>query len=213
MIKFTFTILMALSLCSSLEGIAQTKEIQGCPPVKPRKPIVPHSETVEVNSAVSPAVVQFTKGKIYVNDNVVATAKHPYSDNYTVKINYTTPVKSYTMPTKQYTANTGSALLGVYTTYCNGGAKIDQIIPCSPADKAGLKEGDIITKVNSTEINSTEELKETITSHSIGDNVTISYLHYGERSTTDAKLGDKEKVENNTACIKTKATNGCARCY
>ncbi len=210
--NFTIALFMVFSVCS-IDGLAQIKEPVVCVPAKPRKPIIPHAETVEVNSAVSPAVVQYTKGRIYVNNNLVATAKHPYNDNYTVRINYTAPPAIVPEPAKTYTTNTPSALLGVYTIYCNGGAKIDHIIPCSPADKAGLQEGDIITKVNGKDINSKEELKETITSHNIGDNVTITYMHYGESSTTDAKLGDKEKVENNTACIKTKESDGCARCY
>jgi membrane-associated protease RseP (regulator of RpoE activity) len=203
---------MVFSVCS-IDGMAQTKEPVACIPAKPRKPIIPHYETVEVNSAVSPAVVQYTKGRIYVNNNLVATSKHPYNDNYTVWINYTAPPVVVPEPAKPIITNTPIALLGVYTNFCNGGAKIDHIIPCSPADKAGLREGDIITKVNSREINSTDALKQTITSHDIGDNVTISYMHYGERTTTYATLGEKEKVENNGACIKTKDTDGCARCY
>lgn len=213
--KYTIAMLIAVSIFTSIEGIAQTKHIPGCPDVavKHHKPIVPHKETIEVNSPVSPAVVEFTKGKILVNDNVVATSKHPYSDDYTVKITYTTPVALNVITPKTYTGNMGSALLGVYTTYCDGGAKIDEIIPCSPADKAGLTEGDVITKVNGKEVTSTEDLKEAITSHSVGDNVTITYQHHGDTETAEAKLGDKEKVENNTACIKSRASDGCHSCY
>jgi S1-C subfamily serine protease len=112
-----------------------------------------------------------------------------------------------------YTGNMGSALLGVYTTYCGGGAKIDEIIPCSPADKAGLAEGDVITKVNDKDINSAEDLKAAITSHSAGDNVTITYKHDGDTETADAKLGEKAQVENNTACIKARNSDGCHSCY
>ncbi len=214
--KYTIAILMAVSIFSGIEGIAQTKHIDGCPDVtvKHHKPVVPHKATIEVNSAVSPAVVTFNKGKIYVNDNVVATEKHPYADDYTVKITYTapSPVALNAMPSRT-NGNMGSALLGVYTTYCNGGAKIDEIIPCSPAEKAGLGEGDVITKVNNKEISSTQDLKDAITSYSVGENVTITYIHGGDTETTEARLGDKEKVENNTACIKARASDGCHSWY
>ena len=215
--KFTIAMLIAVSVFNCMEGNAQTKHIAGCPDVtvKHHRPIVPRTETIEVNSAVSPAVVEFTKGKIYVNGNVVSTEKHPYADDYTVKITYTAqaPAAMNVMPSKSYTGNAGSALLGVYTTYCGGGAKIDEIIPCSPADKAGLDEGDVITKVNSKEIGSTQDLKDAITGFGVGENVTITYRHHGETETANVKLGDKEKVENNTACIRTKSSDGCHSGY
>lgn len=54
------------------------------------------------------------------------------------------------------------------------GAYIRQVIPGSPADKAGIKQGDIITKFDGKVISEGHELSTVITSKKPGDNVKLS---------------------------------------
>jgi serine protease Do len=50
------------------------------------------------------------------------------------------------------------------------------VVSGSPADKAGLQSGDIITKIGSQQIDDTHSLSSIIQSKSIGDTITITYI-------------------------------------
>ena len=81
-------LLVSAALLSSIPGMSQTgnknhksKPVPaGCPTVSPvhhhRKPVVPVNETIVINSPSTLAVVEFRKGKIFVNDSEVAIVKH-----------------------------------------------------------------------------------------------------------------------------------------
>ena len=62
----------------------------------------------------------------------------------------------------------------------SGGAlisdKASAILAGGPADKAGLKPGDLITAIDGIKINTPEELIIQIRTHNVGDEVTITYL-------------------------------------
>lgn len=62
------------------------------------------------------------------------------------------------------------------------------IVSGSPADKAGLQEKDIITKVNGTNVDSTHPFASLIAQHSVGEKVTITYLRGGKESTVTVTL-------------------------
>lgn len=80
------------------------------------------------------------------------------------------------------------AFLGVGTDEVSNGLKITEVSNESAADAAGLKEGDIITKVDGKEMKESEQLVEAIRSHKPGDEVTIDYLRDGKKQTTKATL-------------------------
>ena len=56
----------------------------------------------------------------------------------------------------------------------SGGVRIDQVVPGSPAAKAGLEEGDVILKVDDVEVGSPEELIEAVRGHRAGDAVAFT---------------------------------------
>jgi putative serine protease PepD len=68
------------------------------------------------------------------------------------------------------------------------GALVRQMIPGGPADKAGLKVGDVVTKVDDRRITSLDGLVAAIRSHGVGDAVTLTYTRNGQTSTTRATL-------------------------
>ncbi|MFF4015628.1 S1C family serine protease [Streptomyces sp. NPDC001843] len=81
----------------------------------------------------------------------------------------------------------------------SGGAKItDQgtggaaaVESGGPADKAGLKPGDVITKLDDTVIDSGPTLIGEIWTHKPGDKVTITYKRDGKEHTADLTLGSR----------------------
>lgn len=71
------------------------------------------------------------------------------------------------------------------------GAYIVEIKDFSPAQKAGLKIGDVITSVNNTPIDSMDELTELVLSSKIGDSITISYYRDGDIKNVNVTLEEE----------------------
>lgn len=72
--------------------------------------------------------------------------------------------------------NTNRAVLGVVTEKDDNGAKINNVTKGSAAEKAGLKEGDVITKVDDTKIETPEDLSKTIGKYKPEDKAAITYM-------------------------------------
>jgi putative serine protease PepD len=76
------------------------------------------------------------------------------------------------------------------------GAVIESVESGGAADKAGLKQGDVITKVGDDLIDGSESLVATIRGHRPSDKVTLTYLRDGKTETTTATLGSDAKTTN-----------------
>ena len=83
-----------------------------------------------------------------------------------------------------------STIQQYYNLSINTGALIVSVTSDSPADRAGLTAGDVITKMDDENISTTEELISAIRSHQIGDQVEIVYYSGDEQKVTDATLED-----------------------
>lgn len=73
--------------------------------------------------------------------------------------------------------SSGRAVLGVSADpkYEGSGAYLKTVAEESAADEAGLREGDVITRIDSNYIASADDLVQTVRSYSPGDKVTIQY--------------------------------------
>lgn len=80
------------------------------------------------------------------------------------------------------------AMLGVTTEKTSEGVEIQSITKESAAEKAGLKEHDIITKVGDKKIESPDDLSETIKNQKPGDKVSITYLREKKEHKVTAEL-------------------------
>lgn len=63
------------------------------------------------------------------------------------------------------------------------------VLPGSPADKAGLKAGDIITTVNGTKLGAQKSLTSLLNTHQPGDKITLKVLRAGKTLTITVTLG------------------------
>jgi serine protease Do len=89
----------------------------------------------------------------------------------------------------RYSMSGEKAFLGVVTEEDDKGAKITDVTNNSAADKAGLKEGDIIVRVDDTKIENHEQLSKTITKHKPEEKVTVVYLRDGKEQKAPVTLG------------------------
>ena len=86
------------------------------------------------------------------------------------------------------TEDANHAMLGVTTEKAEQGAEIQEITKESAAEKAGLKENDIITKIDDTKIEDPDDLSAAIKKHKPGDKVTVTYLRDKKEQKATAEL-------------------------
>lgn len=81
-----------------------------------------------------------------------------------------------------------SAMAFWYDLAVESGAMVANAAPGSPADEAGLEEGDVIVGLDDEEILTTQDLIKAIHSREVGQEVTIVYWRGENKNTTSATL-------------------------
>ena len=84
------------------------------------------------------------------------------------------------------------------------GVYVDSVLPGSAAEEAGMKQGDVITKVNGETVNTSPEVQEQVSRYHPGDKITVSFNRNGNEKTITTTLKNKA---NNTSFIKKEETN------
>src|SRR5262249_42600818 len=69
------------------------------------------------------------------------------------------------------------------------GALVDQATPNSPAAKAGIASGDVITAVNDKPVADAHDLARRISVMQPGTKVSVTFVHQGQTRTIDVVLG------------------------
>ncbi len=72
------------------------------------------------------------------------------------------------------------------------GVLIEEVVKGSPADKAGLKSGDVIVKIEGIKVKSTEDLSDAINKYKPGDKVKIEYYRKLKPSMVEVVLDKRE---------------------
>ena len=85
-----------------------------------------------------------------------------------------------------------TAFLGVITEKDEKGARIEKVTENSAADKAGLKEDDVITKVGGAAIDDPDDLTKVIHTYKPEDKVTITYERDGKSNKAEVTLGKRK---------------------
>ncbi len=76
--------------------------------------------------------------------------------------------------------------------YSDEGCRISGVVQGSPAEKAGLREGDIIIKINSNPVRKLKDLSDILKSLLPGDKVFISFLREGKEMTAETELKERQ---------------------
>lgn len=71
------------------------------------------------------------------------------------------------------------------------GAVVVQVIPGTPAERAGLRQGDVIVAVDGESITSMEDLIATLRKKHVGDEVTLKIIRDGKEIEVKARLSEK----------------------
>jgi serine protease Do/serine protease DegQ len=73
------------------------------------------------------------------------------------------------------------------------GAVVSQVVPNSPAEKAGLKEGDVITELDGKAVTSAAQLRNDVGLMRVGKSVSLTVMRDGKTMTVDAVLEAREQ--------------------
>jgi putative serine protease PepD len=73
----------------------------------------------------------------------------------------------------------------------SGGAAIQSVRSGTPAAKAGLRSGDVITKVDGKTINSASQLRGALNAHKPGDTIRVTYTRGGKTHSTSVTLASR----------------------
>jgi serine protease Do len=100
--------------------------------------------------------------------------------------------------------------LGVLTTKVDDGVKVTQVVKGSSAEKAGLAEGDVITKLGDKKIASPENLSDAVLAYKPNNEVKIYYLRDNKKKDTQVKLGESKQLRKTFNFRKGSDMNGSA---
>lgn len=77
-----------------------------------------------------------------------------------------------------------------YDLSVDKGVLIVEVLNGSPAEEAGLRPNDVVTSIDGQQINTSEEMRQVIHDHQVGDEIGITYFRGDEQKTTTAVLGE-----------------------
>ena len=75
----------------------------------------------------------------------------------------------------------------------DGGALVLNVMEDTPAEKAGLKSGDVITRINDDAIEDPGDLIRAMEHRDEGDEVTVTYVRHGKTATAKATLEENRQ--------------------
>ncbi|WP_242975974.1 trypsin-like peptidase domain-containing protein [Desulfosporosinus sp. FKB] len=134
--------------------------------------------------------------------NVIGINSAKYAESGFEGMGFSIPI-SDALPTIQQLIKTGvathPALLVTtndqYLSYAQDnnlplGAYISAVTPNGPADKAGIVKGDVITKINNAQVQSSSDLVHDLYQYSVGSKISITFVRDGKTKTVQATLGE-----------------------
>jgi putative serine protease PepD len=80
--------------------------------------------------------------------------------------------------------------IGVGNADNNGGASVSSVTSGSPAEKAGLKQGDVITKAGDKAIHNADDLLNVVQTSKVGDKLTLAVNRGASTVTVTVTVGE-----------------------
>jgi len=153
---------------------------------------VTYGGAIQTDAAINPgnsggALVNAAGDVIGINSAIAADG---------VNLGFAIPVNTAKQVSEQLINNgkVSHAFLGVSVTDATGdvsGALIREVTAGSPAEKAGLQEGDIITKIGNTPVDGGDTVVGQVRGFKVGQQVQITYMRDGKASNVTVTLQEK----------------------
>jgi serine protease Do len=78
--------------------------------------------------------------------------------------------------------------------FANGGVLVASVTENGPADKAGLRPGDVVLSIDGKSIKDGDQLVADVSSRKVGSTVQMGYLRDGKQNTTSVGIADRAKL-------------------
>jgi len=94
------------------------------------------------------------------------------------------------------TSNAGFLGVGVQTSTNPKGVEITDVADGSPAAKAGLQKGDVVTAIDGNDIGTAEALRSAVQAKQSGDEISVTYTRNGQSSTVKVTLTSRSQAQS-----------------
>ncbi|MEI8065859.1 MAG: trypsin-like peptidase domain-containing protein [Actinomycetes bacterium] len=156
---------------------------------------------LQTDAAINPGnsggpLVDSAGAVIGVNSAIASLGSSFSGQSGSIGLGFAIPINQ-AKKTAEQLIKTGSSThpiigLSLDNSFTGIGAKIattaDAILPGGPADKAGLRAGDVITAIDGRSVASADELIVAVRTHNVGDGVTLTYKRAGITKEVTLKL-------------------------
>jgi len=144
------------------------------------------------------ALVDTSGGLIGINSQILSTSGGNIGIGFAIPINMAKGVMDQIVTKGKVTRGQ----LGVGVQYINSdlaaslglkevkGVLVTQVTPGSPAERAGIKSGDVILTLNGTAVNDVNTLRNTVAATMPGTDVTLDILRDGKQQQVHVKVGE-----------------------
>jgi putative serine protease PepD len=132
------------------------------------------------------------QGRVIGINSAIASLSSGSGQSGNIGVGFAIPVDEAQRVAKQLVngEKVTHAVLGVQVSdVTTGGARVESVTASGGAAKAGLKVGDVITKVDGTTVDDATALTAAIRAHRAGDTVRLTINRNGSTSTVSATLG------------------------
>jgi S1-C subfamily serine protease len=155
---------------------------------------------VQTDAPINPgnsggALVDASGAVVGINTAILSLGQSTGGQSGNIGVGFANPINTARAVAEQLirTGKVKHADLGVssrsVTDGSRDGAYLVQVVPGGPADKAGLKEGDVVTLFNQTLIDSGDALTVAVAESQPGADVTVRYVRTGIASQAKVTLG------------------------
>ena len=155
-------------------------------------------DAIQTDAAINPGnsggpLVDMAGHVVGIDSSIATLGSSTGSQSGSIGVGFAIPINQITRVVDQIESGetVTHAQLGVTVSDASGapGALVRSLKAGSPALRAGLKTGDVITRVDDQVINNADALVAAIRSHAPRDTVTVTYQRDGNTDTTQATLG------------------------
>jgi putative serine protease PepD len=155
-------------------------------------------DAIQTDAAINPgnsggALVDMSGAVVGIN-SAIATLGSGGGQSGSIGLGFSIPIDQAKRIADEIIADgtASRAVLGVSVGDAEGGASLTSVVDGGAAAEAGLRTGDVVTRIGERAITSADDLVAAIRSAVPGDSVTITYTRDGESATTTATLGTAE---------------------
>jgi serine protease Do len=85
----------------------------------------------------------------------------------------------------------GNAFMGIQTEVRDGKIVVEVVVKDSPAEKAGVKKGDVLVKLGSTALSGGDDIPAQLKKKKVGDKVELEILRDGKTMKLEVTLGKR----------------------